>query len=121
MNNHDPLDDEKRFRLTLGQKVAEARKRAGISQQGLSEKLDVNRPTLSKIELGNTHVDIYTILLICRALGLDIDYFVPGSGDTYNDESQPVRVGLTYIAKGAALVKRGETIVRNGLSAVMVN
>lgn len=119
MNKIDPLLNEKEFRTVLGKKIAEARKSRGMSQQALSEVLDVNRPTLSKIELGNTHIDIYTVLMICRALGLDIDYFVPSSSDMYDDNSQPVKVGLTYIAKGAALVKRGEAIVRKGLASVI--
>ncbi len=119
MNKPDPLGDEKSFRVSMGLKIAEARKSRGYSQQGLSELIDVNRPTLSKIELGNTHIDIYTVTLICRALGLEIDYFMPDDDDIYDDSSETVRVGLSYLAKGSALIKRGETIVRSALQRVV--
>lgn len=45
--------------MYFGNSLFQARKRSGLSQEGVAEKLGVSRQTVSKWETGETVPDIY--------------------------------------------------------------
>lgn len=59
--------------MNLGNHFASARKKAGLSQEEVAEKLGVSRQTISKWETGETLPDIYQSkkLALCYHLSLD--------------------------------------------------
>jgi transcriptional regulator with XRE-family HTH domain len=55
---------------TLGRRVAELRREKGLSQEALAEAMGVSRNHVADIELGTRNTGVWSLLLICRALGL---------------------------------------------------
>ena len=59
--------------MTLGEKLKEARKQAGLSQEQLSEKLYVSRTAISKWESGKGYPNIDTLKDISKLFNVTID------------------------------------------------
>jgi len=74
----------------LGKRIAELRNRLNISQETLSEKLDINQKSLSKIETGQNFLKAETLEKLLPALGVtcselfDFDHLAP-SENLLND------------------------------------
>jgi len=51
------------------QKIAEIRKKAGLTQRDLAKKLGREHSFVARIELGERRVDIVEFYLICEACG----------------------------------------------------
>ncbi len=56
--------------------LREAREKAGVTQVQLAEQLGLTQSQWSKIERGQTRLDIVQLRTICRALGLSLSAFV---------------------------------------------
>lgn len=52
--------------MNIGNKVHQLRKISGMTQEQLSEKLNVSRQTISKWESGNTSPDLESIVKISK-------------------------------------------------------
>ena len=66
--------------MTFGEKLQEARKRAGLSQELLSEKLSVSRSAVAKWESGGGMPDIDNLKAISQLLDVSIDYLLDDEG-----------------------------------------
>lgn len=62
--------------MTLGEKLKEARKQAGLSQEQLSEKLGVSRSAVAKWETDNGIPDIDNLKVLSKLLNMSIDYLL---------------------------------------------
>lgn len=62
--------------MTLGEKLKEARKQAGLSQEQLAEKLGISRSAVAKWETDAGMPDIDNLKILSRLLGVSIDYLV---------------------------------------------
>lgn len=62
--------------MTLGEKLKEARKQAGLSQEELSEKLNVSRSAVAKWETDNGISDVENLKAISGLLNVSIDYLL---------------------------------------------
>ena len=51
-----------------GHRIAQARKRAGLTQQELAEKVDVNRVSIARVEAGTRAPSMALALRIAEAL-----------------------------------------------------
>ena len=56
--------------MTLGERIAYYRKKAGYSQEGLAERLGVSRQAISKWETGEATPDAERIIVLAAALGI---------------------------------------------------
>ncbi|MEW6161955.1 MAG: helix-turn-helix domain-containing protein [Nitrospirota bacterium] len=56
----------------LGARIKELRKARGLSQNQLSEKIDIDPKHLSRIEVGNSYPSLDTVEKIAKALGVEI-------------------------------------------------
>lgn len=69
----------------IGRKIAEARKRAGLSQAQLAGQLFISPQAAGKWERGESMPDILTLIRLAEILGVDLNYFsgdaVSGSGE----------------------------------------
>jgi Zn-dependent peptidase ImmA (M78 family)/DNA-binding XRE family transcriptional regulator len=81
------MDD---LRKTVGQRLAEARKASGLSQQRAAELLGIDRPRLSGMENGERPVDITMLSQLAELYGVSMAYLV-GSGEAPK-ESPTVRL-----------------------------
>lgn len=59
--------------MTLGEKIYELRKKSGLSQEQLGEKINVTRQTISNWELGETSPNPEQLKLISECLKVSID------------------------------------------------
>ncbi|MGO5022574.1 helix-turn-helix domain-containing protein [Lawsonibacter sp. LCP25S3_G6] len=75
--------------MTLGERIAQARKQAGLSQEQLGEKLGVSRQAISKWESGQTNPDVAYVAELCRLFGISSDWLLLGLENA--QESAPVR------------------------------
>lgn len=62
--------------MTFGEKLKEARKSVGFSQEQLAEKLMVSRSAIAKWETDKGMPDINNLKIISQVLGISIDYLL---------------------------------------------
>ena len=62
--------------MTLGERIAYYRKKAGYSQEGLAERLGVSRQAISKWECGDSTPDLDKLRAICTYFGVTTDYLI---------------------------------------------
>lgn len=65
---------KKKYKL-LGLNIAYYRKLSGYTQEGLAEKLEIDRTTISKIELATCGVSLDLLFDLSEALNVPIDKF----------------------------------------------
>lgn len=59
--------------MTLGEKIFELRKKGGLSQEQLGEKINVTRQTISNWELGETSPNPEQLKQLSKELNISID------------------------------------------------
>lgn len=84
---------------TLSKNLTELRKKAGLSQEELAEKISVSRQAVSKWERGEAYPDIENLVALSRLFGVSLDYLVDGEAvkkeTTEQDEaSKPVKITI---------------------------
>lgn len=62
--------------MTLSEKLYNLRRKQGLSQEGLAEKLDCSRQVISKWENGTTTPDAEMLQKYSELFGVSIDYLV---------------------------------------------
>lgn len=67
--------------MSLGNKILELRKKSGLSQEQLGEKVDVTRQTISNWETNKFYPDIKSISLLFNIFHVTLDYFIEGDLD----------------------------------------
>lgn len=64
--------------MELHERIALARKQAGLSQEQLGEKLGVSRQAVSKWESGQSNPDVAYVAGMCRLFGVSSDWLLLG-------------------------------------------
>ena len=62
--------------MSLGNNLFEARKKSGLSQESVAEKLGVSRQTISKWETNETIPDIYQSEKLSKLYNLSLDELI---------------------------------------------
>lgn len=77
--------------MELNERIAAARRAAGMSQEQLGEALGVSRQAVSKWESGQTKPDLEAVGKMCELFHLSADYLLLGREDdkTDNAAAQP--------------------------------
>lgn len=73
----------------IGERIREARKEKGWSQERLSEEIDVAIAFMSRIERGQAHVNLRRLAQIAKALEMPLENLITGAetaSDKYLDE-----------------------------------
>ena len=100
--------------MTLAEKIYQARKRAGLSQEALADALGVTRQAVSKWETGKSVPDTENIRRMARLLAVSADYFL-GDAGTPGDapagavppekpDTLPEKLGLLLFLAGVAAI-----------------
>ena len=91
--------------MTLGEKIRLARKRSGLSQQQLAEKLCVSRSAIAKWETDKGMPDVENLKLLSRLLQVSLDALLDDS-----PAAQPATIrepySLAALGRGCAKVKK---------------
>jgi transcriptional regulator with XRE-family HTH domain len=86
----------------LGKRLVQIRKSKGYSQETLAKVMDMSRPSLAQIELGNRNIDIFEMHKMASVLGFSIDELINTNESIFSEPE------MTY-----ASVKRTVTIRNN--------
>ncbi len=77
--------------MTFGEKLKEARKQAGLSQEQLAEKLCISRSAVAKWETDNGLPDINNLKLLAQLFGVSIDYLLDEDEKlSFNETKEPI-------------------------------
>lgn len=75
--------------MIIGQRLKKARLAKNLTQEELAEKMDVSVAFLSRVERGNSHINLKRLNEICNLLGVTEGYILNGASsvsDTYLNE-----------------------------------
>ncbi len=64
--------------IQTGKMIAELRKKQGLTQQQLADKLNLSNKTISKWESGNGSPDISNLPVLAETLGISVDELLKG-------------------------------------------
>ena len=85
--------------LKIGKFIAECRKKKGLTQMQLSEKLGITDKAISKWERGIAMPDSSIMLLLCGILGITVNELLSGEKISMENESQTNEQLLLDISK----------------------
>ncbi len=63
----------------IGERIRDARRGRGWSQERLSEEIDVATAYISRIERGSSQVNLKRLAQISKALGTSLEYLIGGT------------------------------------------
>jgi len=69
----------------IGQRITELRKMKGLSQEDLAKSVNISRPSLAQIELGNRGVNVIELQRLSLVLGFSLDDFMSESFSVSQD------------------------------------
>ncbi|MBR2745744.1 MAG: helix-turn-helix domain-containing protein [Erysipelotrichaceae bacterium] len=79
--------------MTFGEKLKNARKEVGLSQEQLAEKLSVSRSAVAKWEAGNGMPDVDNLKAMAVLLNTSIDYLLDEDEKiTFNETIEPIEL-----------------------------
>ena len=79
--------------MTFGEKLKNARKEAGLSQEQLAEKLSVSRSAVAKWEADNGMPDVNNLKAMASLLNTSIDYLLDEDEKiTFNETREPIEL-----------------------------
>ncbi len=107
--------------MTFGEKLYELRKASGLSQEQLAEKCSITRQSVSKWELGQGYPETEKLLVLCRVLGVDLDYLLR---DEIASQSVPCRQAVSnpyqpFLGKWVSLLLQDRGLGAIPLAAVI--
>ena len=83
--------------VQTGKLIAELRKKQGLTQQQLADKLNLSNKTISKWESGSGSPDISNLPVLADALGISVDELL--KGELNNSEEAKAKVTKDYSPK----------------------
>ncbi len=75
--------------MTLGERISTFRRRQGLSQEALAEKLGVSRQSVSKWERNESLPETDKLPLLAQALGISLDLLLNGEEAAPSPSFQP--------------------------------
>ena len=96
--------------MTLGEKIKEARKQCGLSQEQLAEKMTVSRSAIAKWETDKGIPDVENLKALARLLNVSVHYLLDDGGAV---DVQVIReaYNLSDYGKGIRKTKKDRLIL----------
>ena len=66
----------------IGQRIKQARLAKNLTQEDLAEQIDISVAFLSRVERGNSHINLKRLNQICRLLNVSEGYILNGVADS---------------------------------------
>lgn len=66
----------------IGQRIKQARLAKNLTQEELAEQIDISVAFLSRVERGNSHINLKRLNQICRLLNVSEGYILNGVAST---------------------------------------
>ena len=97
--------------MTLGEKIREARRKNGFSQERLAEKLSVSRSAIAKWETDKGFPDVGNLKILARLLNVSVDHLLD---ETQTLEDSVIRESYALDAYGYGCRKvKKDRVVRS--------
>ena len=71
--------DQQIFFEHLGQRIAELRKKQGMSQRALASLLGLSQQIVASYETGERHIPVWRLISLAEVLGVAPEYFLSAS------------------------------------------
>jgi transcriptional regulator with XRE-family HTH domain len=81
----------------IGQRLSALRKLKGLSQEELAKRVQISRPSLAQIELGNRSVDVLELQKFAEVLGFSLDDFVSKDFSTTEQAEETMETGIQQV------------------------
>ncbi|MBQ8894544.1 MAG: helix-turn-helix domain-containing protein [Clostridia bacterium] len=95
--------------MTLGEKIKEARKQCGLSQEQLAEKMAVSRSAVAKWEANNGLPDVDNLKALAQLLNVSVDYLLD-DGEMIDELVMREPYDLSDYGKGIKKKKKDRVI-----------
>ena len=95
--------------MTLGEKIRQARRKCGLSQEQLAEKLAVSRSAIAKWETDKGLPDVGNLKMLARLLGVSVDYLLD-DGQGADSSVIRERYDLDAYGYGCARIKKDRLV-----------
>ena len=95
--------------MTLGEKIKEARKQCGLSQEQLAEKLAVSRSAVAKWETDKGIPDVENLKALAQLLNGSVDYLLD-DGEVIDEVAMREPYNLSDYGKGIKKKKKDRVI-----------
>ena len=86
-------------RMNFNDKLQSLRKKNGITQEDLAEKLEVTRQTISKWECGESTPDFHNLVKISEMFGVSTDFLLKEEVPAEDHASRPANETKTVVIK----------------------
>ena len=110
--------DEQKLRMQIGVNIASYRKRQGMTQAGLAEKLNYSDKAVSKWERGESVPDVVTLMGIAQRLGTTVNELLADPNELPADTG-PVEKTMERVVQRTLKRKANKNIIL-GLSSILV-
>jgi len=110
--------DEQRLRSQIGANLSAYRKRAGMTQAGLAEKLNYSDKAVSKWERGESVPDVITLMTIAEHFGISVSDLLQDPNALPEDTSR-VEKTMERVVERTLKRKANKNIIL-GLSSILV-
>jgi len=111
------MDDEK-LKNQIGANIAAYRKRAGLTQAGLAEKLNYSDKAVSKWERGESVPDVLTLMVIAEKLGVTVNDLITDP-NALPEGGGKVEAAMGKVVEKTLKRKANKNIIL-GLSSILV-
>ena len=82
--------------MKFSEKIIWCRKKSGLSQEMLAEKVGVSRQAVSKWEIGESEPEISKLKVLAEIFGVTVDWLLSESEEPYiNENNSAVRIGAS--------------------------
>jgi len=110
--------DVEKLRFYIGSNIAAYRKRSGLTQAGLAEKLNYSDKAVSKWERGESVPDVQTLVLLADQFGITVNELLTDP-DALPEKTGAVQQVMGQVVEKALKRKANKNIIL-GLSSVLV-
>ncbi len=111
------MDDEK-LKIRIGTNIAAHRKRVGLTQAGLAEKLNYSDKAVSKWERGESVPDVLTIIQLAEQLGITVNDLLADPNEL-PDETTRFQQAMGQVAEKTLKRKANKNVIL-ALSSLLV-
>ncbi|MBQ3504862.1 MAG: helix-turn-helix transcriptional regulator [Oscillospiraceae bacterium] len=111
--------DADKLKNLIGKNIAAYRKRAGLTQAGLAEKLNYSDKAVSKWERGDSIPDVITLAQLAELFDITVNELVADPDVLPDDNPGNLEKAMTQVSEKALRRKANKNIIL-GLSSILV-
>lgn len=82
-----------------GSRIRILRKRRGLTQEQLAEKMNVSTPYIAKIENGKQTGPVELAVEFSEFFDVSLDYLLMGKGDLVEEQKRGIRIAISLLSE----------------------